>query len=65
MPKLTKIPENCPVDVAINAIAAFHPDELTSVHPYVLCTKIILVGGNEIWVKETMEDIRMRLPNII
>ena len=54
MIKLTKEPESCPVDIAPDGIAAYHPWGSGAD----MCVKVYLTSGAEILVSECMRDIR-------
>lgn len=58
MPAFTKIPEECPVVIPMDHIAAFHP----WVHEDEMCVKVCTSGGHEILVSECMADIKKMLP---
>tara|TARA_R110000850_G_scaffold230521_1_gene355263 strand:+ start:100 stop:303 length:204 start_codon:yes stop_codon:yes gene_type:complete len=56
MIKLTKEPESCPVDIAPDGIAAYHP--WVNDVDLDMCVKVYLTSGAEILVSECMRDIR-------
>lgn len=58
MVQLTKFPEGIPVDVRMAAIAGWHPWQIGED----MVVKIMLIGGAEIHVTETMAEVRTRFP---